>query len=341
MRGRTGGGVEVKPGVAIREVMGTGTLEARIKTAISPRIQERLAEVLVDQNDSVRAGQLLARLDDGELTRQVEVATAALAAARATAERVRVEEARAQAVEQQARRDHTRISDLLASQVTSPADLDKATEQLQVAEADLKRAHAAIVEAEHQVVMAEKDLALHKERLSYTQMVSPYDGLVVRRDRDPGGVVVPGGSILQVISTNDLWVSAWVDETASAALCPGQSARVVFRSEPAKSYPGVVARLGREADRETREFLVDVRVAELPPNWTAGQRAEVFIEAEQRIAGRDVFEPIGQGQRFLLHAAWPEAVHQEARAIRRRGGFVRPFDVQLHGRGWRGWFTNP
>lgn len=285
---------EVKRGVVIGEVMGTGTLEARIKTTISPRIQERLAEVLVDQNDSVRAGQLLARLDDGELTRQVEVATSGLAGARATAERVRVDEARAQAVEQQARRDHKRISDLLASQVTTPADLDKATEQLQVAEADLKRAHAAIVEAEHQVAMAEKNLAFHKERLSYTQLVSPYDGLVVRRDRDPGGVVVPGSSILQVISTNEMWVSAWVDETASAALRPGQPARIVFRSEPAKSYPGGVARLGREADRETREFLVDVRVTELPPNWTVGQRAEVFIETGRQDDALAVPQPFVQ-----------------------------------------------
>jgi multidrug efflux pump subunit AcrA (membrane-fusion protein) len=55
-----------------------GTLEARVKTTISPRIQERLAEVLVDQGDAVSAGQLLARLDDGELKRQVEVAEAAL-----------------------------------------------------------------------------------------------------------------------------------------------------------------------------------------------------------------------------------------------------------------------
>ena len=39
---------------------------------------------------------------------------------------------------------------------------------------------------------------------------------------------------------------------------------MVFRSEPGKSYPGEVARLGRETDRETREFLVDVRVKELP-----------------------------------------------------------------------------
>ena len=43
-----------------------------------------------------------------------------------------------------------------------------------------------------------------------------------------------------------------------------------------------MARLGREADRETREFLVDVRVKHLPPNWTVGQRAEVFIETGRK-----------------------------------------------------------
>jgi len=285
---------EVKPAPINAEVMGTGTLEARTKTTISARLQERLAEVLVDQNDSVKAGQLLARLDDGELTRQVEVATAALAAARATAQRVAVDEARAQAVEKQARIDHKRLSDLVANRVASPADFDKATEQLQVAEADLKRAQAAIVEAERQVVTAEKNLAFQKERLNYAQILSPYDGLVVRRDRDPGGVVVPGSSILQLISTNEIWVSAWVDETASAALLPGQPARVVFRSEPAKSYPGVVARLGREADRETREFLVDVRLTQLPPNWTVGQRAEVFIETARKADALAVPQPFVQ-----------------------------------------------
>jgi HlyD family secretion protein len=45
-----------------------------------------------------------------------------------------------------------------------------------------------------------------------------------------------------------------------------------------KSYPAKVVRLGHEADRETRELLVNVEVQELPKNWAIGQRAEVFIE---------------------------------------------------------------
>jgi putative ABC transport system permease protein len=55
-----------------------------------------------------------------------------------------------------------------------------------------------------------------------------------------------------------------------------------------------VARVGREADRETREFVVDVRVGKLPPNWATGQRAEVFIETA-RTSGVVVLP-----QRFVL-----------------------------------------
>jgi RND family efflux transporter MFP subunit len=273
---------QIASGLVVAEVMGTGTLEARVKTTISPRIQERLADVLVDQNDSVAAGQLLARLDDGELKQQVEVTTAALVAARASLDRVKTDEARALAVEKQAWLEHQRVSDLLATKISSQADFDKTMEQLNVAEADVKRSRAAISEAESQVMTAEKNLAYQKERLSFTRIVSPYDGLIVRRDRDPGGVVVPGSSILQLISTNEIWVSAWVDETAGTRLAAGQPARVVFRSEPGKSYPGEVARLGRETDRETREFLVDVGVKALPKNWMVGQRAEVYIETERK-----------------------------------------------------------
>lgn len=265
-------------GEIVAEVMGTGTLEPRVKTTISARIQEQLAEVLVDQGDSVKAGQILARLDDAESKQQVAIADATLAAARKTAERVHADLARSEAVLAQAQLDNTRLTSLLASNGASQAETEKATEALRIAEADLKRSHAAIAEAEGQNVVAEKNLLFRKEQLAFTEIHSPYDGLVIRRDRDAGGVLVPGASIMQIISLDELWISAWVDETAVPALAPQQPARIIFRSEPGRNYPGKVSRLGREMDRETREFLVDVRVSELPKNWTIGQRAEVFIE---------------------------------------------------------------
>lgn len=266
----------------VAEVMGTGTLEARLGATISPKIQGRLQEVSVDQNDTVAAGQLMATLDDTELSEQVAVAQATLDAAIATGERVRADEKRALAVLNQAQLSHSRSLDLLKASVAAQADLDKAVELLQVAEADVSRAKAAIVEADRQRLTTEASLKYQQARLADTRLVSPFAGLVVRRDRDPGDVVVPGASVVYMVSTNELWISAWIDETAMAALDPGQPARVVFRSVPEKSFAGKVARLGRQVDRETREFLVDVQVTELPRNWVIGQRAEVFIQTQQK-----------------------------------------------------------
>ena len=268
----------VARGEIVAEVMGTGTLEARVKTTVSARIQERLLEVRVDQGDTVKAGQLLARLDDAETKQQVAIAAATLAAAKQTAERVRADLARSEAVLTQAQLDHKRMTELTSTRAVSQADADKAAEALRVAEADLTRSNAAIAEAEGQIVVAEKNLLFRKDQLAFTEIHAPYDGLVIRRDRDPGEMLVPGASLMQMISLDELWISAWVDETAMPGLAVEQPARIVFRSEPGHGYPGKVSRLGRETDRETREFLVDVHAAELPKNWTIGQRAEVFIE---------------------------------------------------------------
>jgi len=94
--------------------------------------------------------------------------------------------------------------------------------------------------------------------------------------------VIPGSAILSLISTKVLWVRAWVDETELAKIKVGQPAGIIFRSEPEHTYPGKVARIAIEVDRETRAFIVDVNVNELPAKWAIGQRAEVYIETEKK-----------------------------------------------------------
>lgn len=264
------------------EVMGTGTLEARVKTTISSKIAGRISEVLVDQNATVSAGQLLVQLDDDELKQQVAIAEANVAARQAAIERLKSDRERAIAVATQARKQQGRLELLVDKKAASQEDLDKAIEALSVAVAGVSHAEAAMTEGERELIAAERTLEYHKARLADTKVVAPFDGLIVRRTREPGDVVVPGSSVLSLIATTEIWVSAWVDETEMAKLQPDQPARVVFRSEPNRSYRGKVSRLGREADRETREFLVDVQVLELPKNWAIGQRAEVYIETARK-----------------------------------------------------------
>lgn len=270
------------PGPIVAEVMGTGTLEARVQATISARISGRIAQVLADEGDQIAKGQLLATLDDGDLRQQVEMAKADVATSKAGVERSAADIAAASATAVQARASHGRDTQLASKKFVSLEELDKATQQRDVAEAQLRRAQLASVEIERQVVKAEETLRYYQERLADTQINSPFDGLVVRRSREPGDIVVPGSEILQIISTEQMWVSAWVDETAMESLAVGQPARVVFRSSPDRACNGTVTRLAPLVDRETREFLVDVTVEDLPKTWAVGQRAEVYIQTDAK-----------------------------------------------------------
>lgn len=275
-------GHSVTRGEVTAEVMGTGTLEARVQTVVSSKISGRILEMLADQGDEVQEGQILLRLDDRELKQQVEIARSALAAANASVERVEAEAVRAQVVLSQVRVDHQRNQKLIASRSISNTEIDKSAQTLAVAEADLVKFKASVMEAKKNLIMAQNTLDYHLARLGDTVIKAPFNGLIVRRNREPGDIVVPGTSIFLLISTGELWVSAWVDETEMSRLAPGQSARVIFRSEPDHPYPGKVMRLGREADRETRQFIVDVKPDLLPAKWAVGQRAEVFIRTAHK-----------------------------------------------------------
>jgi RND family efflux transporter MFP subunit len=264
------------------EVMGTGTLDARFRAVVSTRIPGRLSRVEVDQGERVTAGQVVALLDDVELRRQVEVEEAGLELVKASLQRLQAERSRAVAIQAKATADQRRNRELLARKAISEAENDRSLESVGVAAAELARADAVLEEGRRQVAAAQSKLEVQRERLADATLRAPFDGLIVRRDRDPGDVVVPGTSVLLIVSTVQMWCRAWVNETAQASLRVGQPARVSFRSEPGRSYDGKVVRLGREADRESRELLVDVEVTRLPVNWAVGQRAEVYIRTARR-----------------------------------------------------------
>jgi HlyD family secretion protein len=272
------------PGEIVVEVMGTGTLDAHVKATISTKISGRLEVVLVDQGDRVKAEQEVARLDEHDLGHEVEVEEANVAAKTAGVERLQADITQAKAVLTQATTNEIRVRRLLTKGAAAQDDLDKAIESLGVAKAGLSRAEAALVEGQRQVVVASKTLEFRRSRLDDAVIRSPFDGVIIRRDRNVGDVVVPGSSIFAVVSTDELWVNAWVEESAMAAVRPNQPARVVFRSRPGEPLAGTVVRTGRETDSETREFLVDVAPAKLPEDWSVGQRAEVYIETARKLA---------------------------------------------------------
>ncbi|MCA9199046.1 MAG: efflux RND transporter periplasmic adaptor subunit [Planctomycetales bacterium] len=287
---------EVQRSTIVTEVFGTGTLEAKVSSAISPKIQGRIQQVLVDQGDAVRAGDLLIQLDDQELQQQVAIARADTEAAQAALERLQADKQRATAVFDQAQRSYDRAAELASKNAVGKEELERDAESLAIAHADVARAEAAIQEGQQKRVAAEKTLQYQQARLDDSRITAPFDGLIVARKKEAGDVVAPGGQVLTLISTEVLWIQAWVDETEMDQLATGQTARVIFRSQPDQAFSGKVVRLGNEADRETREFIVEVQVLQLPNTWAVGQRADVDIETASK---SDVV--VIPGERIIRH----------------------------------------
>jgi len=266
----------------IAEVMGTGTLEARVHTMISPKLTGRLAQVLVDQSDKVVKGQKLLTLDDEDLRQQVEMAKAELSFAQAGVEKAVSQIKSAQATEKQAKSSFDRQSKLVSSGAVSMDAFEKVQQQFEVAQAGLSQAQSAKIEAEKLVAKDDASLQFAQAQLAYTVITAPFDGLIVKRSRDPGDIVVPGSMVLDMISLDQLWISAWLDETLLSKLKVGQTSKIVFRSDPKTELSGKVARISPQADSETREVLVDVAIDHLPQSWAVGQRAEVYIETDRK-----------------------------------------------------------
>jgi len=246
--------VQPQRGELRAEVFGTGTLESKVVVGVGSKIVGKVVEVLVDQGDNVTAGQTLARLEAKDFEDAVQAAEATLGQAQA-------ELAKAQL-------DRKRDRDLVQSSAIPQSDLDATETAYRVAEARVKNAEA--------------QLSFARARLADTQIVSPSAGLVLVRNLEVGGTVVPGAPIFRIADTKLLWVQAMVDERESGKLALGQPARVVFRAHPTAPCPGKLARLAQEADRVTEEREVDVTVEQLPSSFFVGQKADVFIETARK-----------------------------------------------------------
>lgn len=271
----------LKPNSVPIEIMGTGTLEARLKSVVSSKISGRIQHISVDQGDVVRKGQLLFKLEDDDLKQQVEIADANLEFLQASVTKLDAEMKQAQAINDHAKSSYQRSKNLFATKSISVQEYEDALEKFKVAEYGLSHATAALLESRKQIVSAESALGYSKAKLADSLVSAPFDGVIIKRMKDPGDISVPGSAILTIASTKELWISAWIDETVVSKIDLLQPARIIFRSEANNSFEGQITRIGQETDRETREFVVDVTALRMPAKWALGQRAEVYIQVNK------------------------------------------------------------
>ena len=135
---------QVTAGTVSAEVLGTGTLEARVTATVGPKMTGLITRVAVDQGDRVKGDDTLIELEDTDYKQQVGVAEEDVAVAVAAIERLDAEKRKAQAVLSLARLTHQRQEQAAAANASSQQELDRTAEALAIAEAELTRTQAAI-----------------------------------------------------------------------------------------------------------------------------------------------------------------------------------------------------
>jgi len=246
-------------------VTATGTLEPTNEVEVSSELSGTVRQVLVDNNDHVVKGQVLAELDTDKLKAQVTRAQATLTAAQA-----RVKEADAAYAE--ANRNFQRVSQLAKRKVVSEHDLD-------VARSAYERAAASLESAKADVKVAQADLELRQTDLKNACICSPIDGVVLRRNVEPGQTVAATLQAPTLFSLADdlakMELRVDVDEADISFVKAGQEATFTVDAYPDRQFPATITKVRFAPDTVegvvTYETYLDVDNSQmlLRPGMTA------------------------------------------------------------------------
>jgi HlyD family secretion protein len=243
----------------VETVTASGNIRARAAVELSSDISAKVAEMLIDEGEDVRAGQVLLRLDPAQYQAGVSRAEATLSQAIASQAQMEANQLRAQ-------RDLDRLLALQArdGQLVSVQQVDDARTNVKVAEAQLQS-------AEFGVSQAQASLDEAADRLSKTIIRAPIDGKVTRLNVEQGETVIigtmnnPGSLILAISDLSVIEVVVQVDETDVPQVSLGDSAEVRIDAYPNRTFSGRVTEIGNSAIRP-------------PSQQAAGQQAAIDFE---------------------------------------------------------------
>ncbi len=284
-------------GGAVDERVYSGTIEAR-DARVGSLVGGRVLDVLVEEGDSVQAGQILVRLDGEMLAAQVREQEARVAQAKANLDRVvsgprREQIERARIEWDRAEKERKRQESLLDRALTSDEAYDAAAAAAQTAfqayeelrkgsrSEDERQARAAYDEANN-------GLAYLTRQFAETEVRAPTRGIVQTMDLRPGDMVPAGQGVIAILNPEELWVRVFVPETRLGLVNVGQHARVFIDTFPERAFEAHVTSISGRAEytprnvqtveqREDQVFAVRLDVA-ASPDLKAGMTATVRFD---------------------------------------------------------------
>jgi HlyD family secretion protein len=227
----------VTRGSLVVMVSATGNLQPTNKVEVGSELSGIVTQVLVDENDRVKKGQVLAQLDLSKLKDAVTKSRASLAAAEAQVLQARatMEEARAQLAR------YRQVADLSGGKVPSRSEMA-------TAEANLTRAEANQASAGASVTQARANLQSDETNLAKATIRSPIDGIVLTRKVEPGQTVAAAlqAPVLFTLAEDlaKMKLQVDIDEADVGQVRVGQSATFTVDAWPGRKYTGVITRVG-------------------------------------------------------------------------------------------------
>ncbi|MBB4148668.1 efflux RND transporter periplasmic adaptor subunit [Sphingobium scionense] len=258
-------------------VSGPATLDAINKANVSSRVAGRLTQILIDRNDRVVPGQLIATIEQEDLRNILSASRANLQGAQGAQQEADANVESAQATLTNARSAFGRQAELKEKGWVSRASYEQAEATLRESEARVAGLRQAAQRARAQTDAAAASVRVDEAQLGLASVRAPFGGIVSVRNRNVGDVLSAGASILEIVDPESIVLTARFDESAIGAVRPGQPARIRFAFDARRAVTGKVLRLGRSVDPETREFTADIVADRLPSNWAINQRANVEI----------------------------------------------------------------
>ncbi len=242
-----------------------GLIRADVRVDMAFQVEGRVIGVgaegadQIDENDQVKRGDVLVRVEPTVYRAQWEQATARVNEAKAAQASADAMLADAQAKLEDAVLEADRLRKLLASASSNQRELERAETTRKVAEAARQNAIAQQASAEAGYAAAQAELVLAAERLSFTTLKAPMAGRVARVDVEIGQMVAPSDQVMTLVDTRQVRLMLGVVERKVALLQVGQHVTVVI-----DALDAVARRTGETDSRESGAAFVGT-VAIIPP----------------------------------------------------------------------------
>jgi HlyD family secretion protein len=304
----------VTPAQGAQILVATGYVVPQRKANVSPRIGGRVAKIFVDDGTVVKAGQVIAVLEDADYRAQLLQADADYKSAQAHEQRAEVDVKDAQ-------RSYDREQIVQSKGVSTPAAMDAAVAKLGIAKAGVAAARADTAAAKARVAVAQVNL-------DNCYVRAPFSGRITQKLTDIGEIVfgftsagnAGSGGIASLADFTTLQVEADVSESQVAKLKLGTPADIVLDAFPEKHFRGKVAEVRPRVDRAKATVTVKVAFVDDTTDVLPDMGAKVTFlgkeldEAAQKAAPTPALQPdtvAVRGDRKVVFAVQPDGTVRE------------------------------